>query len=120
MRVLIVDDNRNFARFLYGALATRGYQSRTAFSIADALAAAGEEHFDLFLLDIRVPDGDGRDLAARLMAAHGATPDQIVFMTALERDAVGDLSAVSTQAVLYKPFRLNGLLQILQDRAVPR
>jgi len=115
MRVLVVDDNRNFARFLYGALATRGYRSRTAFSIADALGAAAEEKFDLFLLDIRVPDGDGRELAARLMAEHGATPDQVLFMTALETDQIGDVSTVSAHAVLRKPFRLNGLLQILQD-----
>lgn len=119
MRVLIVDDNHNFARFLFGSLATRGYEPRVVTSAVHALAAARESAPDLYLIDVLLPDGDGRELARAFITELGATPEQIVFMTAAERNVIGDTASLSTQPVFFKPFRLGGLLDLLRAHAAP-
>lgn len=117
MAVLIVDDNRNYARFLRSALVTRGYGARAVATCKEALHAVEEDSFDLFLIDIRLPDGDGRKLIHRLRGEHGVTPGQIVLMTALPREQMGDTRELTANPVLYKPFRLSGLLEQLRERS---
>ncbi|MBI2930175.1 MAG: response regulator [Planctomycetes bacterium] len=118
MRVLIVDDNRNLARFLKGSLATHGYTSRAVSSVSEAIAAAMEDKYDLFLIDIGMPDGDGRELAGQFISAFAVTPDRIVFITARDRSEVCDVGHLTTHPVLHKPFRLSGLLDLVRKTAV--
>ena len=71
-RVLCVDDNQGIcdavARLLHAA------EVRTAANVAGALALAAVLQFDLFILDISLPDGMGTDLLATLKQRHPDTP----------------------------------------------
>jgi len=75
-RILVVDDNEDLRDNLAEVLGAEGYRVIQAADCASAAAAAAEG-FEVALVDVRLPDGDGTDLAARLVAAH---PDAEVVM----------------------------------------
>jgi signal transduction histidine kinase len=64
-RVLVVDDNAALAENLAEILGESGYLVRTATSCAQGLAVA-QEGFEIALVDVKLPDGDGTQLAAKL------------------------------------------------------
>ena len=103
MRFLLVEDNRELAASVAARLALDGHgvdQANTLAEAADCLACAA---YDLILLDISLPDGDGREFLARHRRAEHQTP--VIVMTA--RSAVSDrVDALDTGADDYitKPF----------------
>ena len=71
-RVLIVDDHAGFRASARRMLECEGYDVvGEAEDGSSALAAAQELRPDLVLLDVNLPDGDGRDIAARLCEEAG-------------------------------------------------
>jgi response regulator NasT len=69
--LLIVDDDRLVLETLAKGLRDAGYQVSEAGDCASALEAVAKEKPDLALLDVRLPDNTGVDLAKRLAADHG-------------------------------------------------
>ncbi len=112
MRVLIVDDEP-LARTRLAALLGECDGVAIVGHVDDgeaALAAIGDLHPDLLLLDIDMPGIDGVALAQRLA---GRTRPQIIFCTAYEAHALKafDLGAID---YLLKPVRLERLRDALQ------
>ena len=105
MRFLLVEDTPELARSVRDLLALDGHGVDHAGSLAEAedcLAAAG---YDLILLDIGLPDGDGRAFLARQRRAGRDVP--VIMMTA--RSAVADrVDALDGGADDYvtKPFEM--------------
>jgi DNA-binding NarL/FixJ family response regulator len=67
--VLIVDDDPGFRRVAADLLADRGYRLvGSAGSVEEVLPRVAELSPDVVLLDVGLPDGDGRALAAKLCA----------------------------------------------------
>jgi two-component system cell cycle response regulator DivK len=64
--VLIVDDNEKNLRLARDVLRAAGFRTLEAASGEDAVAAATEHLPDVILMDIRLPDIDGTEAAARL------------------------------------------------------
>ena len=62
LRILYVEDNHDSFEMLKVMLAISHIEVARASSIDDALTMAGAERFDLYLLDGRLPDGDGLSL----------------------------------------------------------
>src|SRR3954468_25038875 len=60
--VLIVDDDRSFARFMVAALQSRGHDVDWAGSVADGLGALFARRYDLVIIDLRLSDGSGLQL----------------------------------------------------------
>lgn len=105
MRFLLVEDTPELARSVCDLLALDGHGVDHAATLAEAedcLSAAG---YDLILLDIGLPDGDGRSFLARQRRAGRDTP--VIMMTA--RSAVADrVDALDGGADDYvtKPFEM--------------
>jgi two-component system response regulator TctD len=103
MRFLMVEDNRDLATSLCNRLSLDGHAVDWAATLAEAedhLAASG---YDLILLDIMLPDGDGRDFLAAHRRAKRDTP--VIVMTA--RSAVSDRVALLDSGAddyVTKPF----------------
>ena len=76
-RVLCVDDNESICRVVADLLSA--LEVRIATSVLGALADAAVVQFDLFILDIQLPDGNGFELLSKLRAAHPVTP--AIFIT---------------------------------------
>ena len=72
-RVLIVDDEREFAAALAERLCLRGYAARAVFSAQEAVAAAEAEPPDVVLLDLTLPGVRGVELlmTLRQLLPHG-------------------------------------------------
>ncbi|SAL82519.1 PAS/PAC sensor hybrid histidine kinase [Caballeronia choica] len=83
MNVLLVDDYRLTTDLLADVACSMGHSVTTAYSGAEALAAAnGEWTFDLILLDIALPDINGHELCVRLRASEKYASRRIVSLSA--------------------------------------
>jgi DNA-binding response OmpR family regulator len=108
MRVLIVEDQPQIARFLKEGLEQQGHAASTVSDGTTALGSARTQGFDLILLDWLLPDLDGLSVCRTLRAEGNATP--IIMLTA--KDAVADrVSGLDGGAddYLTKPFEFEEL-----------
>jgi CheY-like chemotaxis protein len=120
LQILVVEDepvNRALLRAVLGTAARLGPIELTeAATVAEGRARIGEARPDVVILDVRLPDGNGLDLARELDAS-GATPrPKIVVMSAsvLPRDREVALAAGS-DAFLGKPFMPRDLIGLLEE-----
>ena len=103
MRFLLIEDNAGLAGSVAARLSLDGHAVDLAGCLAEAEDCLRVASYDLILLDIMLPDGDGRDFLARHRLAERQTP--VIVMTA--RAAVSDrVDALDTGADDYitKPF----------------
>jgi len=70
VRVLLVDDERDFVDVLAERLETRGFRVRKAFSGEEALSRLEEEPTDVVLLDVLMPGMDGVEALAGIKKLH--------------------------------------------------
>ena len=110
--ILIVDDDRALRDTLVEQLTLDGEFSATqAASVAEAETALASQNaqFDAILLDVSLPDGDGRDLCVKLRKQGVKVP--IIMLTASddELDVVRGLDSGANDYIA-KPFRLAELL----------
>jgi PAS domain S-box-containing protein len=109
--VLLVEDDETAMRLTTGVLETAGYEVHQAMSLAAAAAALREHVPALVLLDVRLGDGSGLDLIARIRA-DAAT--RHVPILALSANAMPDDIARATDAgcddFLSKPASMRVLL----------
>jgi signal transduction histidine kinase len=112
-RVLLVDDNAGLVDNLTEILAEAGYAVRGAPSCAAALQAA-REGFDVALVDLRLPDGDGTALAPQLKEL--APDGEVVLLTgfATLESAVAAVRAGAC-AYLVKPCATHELLVTVEQ-----
>jgi CheY-like chemotaxis protein len=68
-RLLVVDDNRDFADTLGALFETMGHDVRIAYNGTDALSAAAEYRPDAVFLDIGLPGRNGYDVARTLRSS---------------------------------------------------
>jgi two-component system, cell cycle response regulator DivK len=87
--VLIVDDNQQNARLARDVLRAAGLRTIEAVSGVDALAQARDAQPALILMDIRLPDMDGGDVARQLKADARTQTIPVIAMTSL---ALGERS----------------------------
>lgn len=103
MKYLLVEDNLELADAIASRIRLDGHIVDHAARIADATAFSTTGEYDLILLDIMLPDGDGRSFLKRHRAAKNDTP--IIVLTA--RSQVSDrISMLDLGADDYvtKPF----------------
>lgn len=106
--ILIIDDDDEIARLLQLDLQDAGYHTSRADSVIKGLIMAREHTPDLVLLDLGLPDGDGRDILTRLRK-HSQVP--VIVLTA--RDVIEDkvaLLMLGADDYVVKPFQLPELL----------
>lgn len=110
--LLIVDDDAALRSTLAEQLEVDGEfapaEAGTAAE-AEAMLSGDQGRFDAVLLDIGLPDGDGRDLCAKLRKAGVKVPIIMLTGADAESDVVRGLDAGANDYIA-KPFRLNELL----------
>lgn len=79
--ILIVEDDPNTSRALTARLSADGHHAHPVGTCWAALNAASNGRFDLFIVDIGLPDGDGLSLGSRLLTIPGAQSTPIIFLT---------------------------------------
>jgi two-component system response regulator TctD len=108
MRYLLVEDNQALAQAILDRLSLSGHVVDHADRIETAHDYLRVSHYDLILLDIMLPDGDGRQLLKAYRANSGKTP--IIALTARSQvsDRVGVLD-LGADDYLTKPFDFSEL-----------
>jgi hypothetical protein len=115
MRILMVDDHVDTNQALQRLLTRRGYQVRTAGSVAAALKAA-EEPFDLLISDIGLPDGSGIDLLRMLRDRQPPVKAIALSGFGMEDDIRRSREAGFSEH-LVKPINLQKLEEAIQNVA---
>jgi two-component system OmpR family response regulator len=106
--LLVVDDEPFLRDAVAASLRFLGFEVTTAETAADALRLARDRPFDLLVLDVMLPDGDGFDIVRRLRRDGLGVP--VIFLTArdTEADKVTGLS-LGGDDYMTKPFGLEEL-----------
>lgn len=104
-RILIAEDDRALGDGLCLALKGPDAEPVLCRTLSAARSALGAEDFDLLVLDVNLPDGNGLDFLRRLRA--GANPIPVILLTAndMEMDIVAGLESGADDYVT-KPFSL--------------
>lgn len=107
-RLLMIEDDHRLAAMVRDYLAGHQLHVEVAGTAAQGLARFGREAFDLVLLDLMLPDGDGLDLCRRIRAA-GNVP---VLMLTAKGDPLDRIVGLELGADDYlpKPFEPRELL----------
>lgn len=100
--ILYAEDNEDAASMLSMLLGFYGIEVLPVRSVQDALQAAHHNHFDLYLLDSRLPDGSGFDLCQQLREFNSQIPVVFYSGAAYESDKQKGLAA-GAKEYLIKP-----------------
>ena len=106
-QILIVEDDPALSQGIRLALGQEGRQFVQAGTIGQAELELAERTFDLLILDLNLPDGNGLDLLSRLRD-RSALPVLILTANDLEMDQVTGLELGADDYVT-KPFSLSVL-----------
>lgn len=108
MRLLIVEDDPLIADSLIRCLGQSGNTVEALASLSEARAALAHSRFDLLLLDLGLPDGNGLTLLAELRKRGNSTPVLILTARGEVEERVQGLD-LGADDYLAKPFSLTEL-----------
>lgn len=116
LRILLVEDNNTNRLFMADALEEAGHQVFQAQDGGEARELLAQHSFDLALLDLRLPDCSGCDLAAEIRSKTGCAGSRMPLLamsaSALEEDRQQCLAA-GMDTYLSKPVSSETLLQAI-------
>jgi len=100
-RILCVDGNENITSMLADLLSELGHEPRAARDAANALRILRAEPFDLFIIDNRLPEGSGAELA-RSIRAHAPDAPIIIYSNDPQRAVWAEAQRAGAQAFVSK------------------
>ena len=103
MKFLLIEDNEDLAGALSSRMRSDGHVVDHAADLADAAAFVETGDYDLILLDIMLPDGDGRGFLERQRARGLDTPVIVLTARSQVSDRIGSLDLGADDYVT-KPF----------------
>ncbi|MFM9330414.1 response regulator transcription factor [Paenibacillus mesotrionivorans] len=106
--ILLLEDDRSLIDGLQYALTKNGFSVEVAHTIAEAEAFLSERTYDLLLLDVALPDGNGFEVCERIRRQGNAVP--IIFLTASDEEVnvIRGLD-IGGDDYMTKPFKLGEL-----------
>jgi DNA-binding NtrC family response regulator len=113
--VLIVDDDKSILRTFSHILQKQDYIVETAENGKQALERAKNRHYDLLLLDIRLPDMDGTDLLVKAKEEFQHTVKIVITGFPSMETGVKALSE-GADAYLGKPVKPKELLKTIDEQ----
>lgn len=114
-RILVVDNDQSVRDHAHAALGQIGCEIETAHNGEEALLMARSFHYDVVLVDIRLPDMNGYECFMQLRAINEHLP--VILMTGFGYDpghSIVKARQAGLKSALYKPFRLDQLLTELE------
>jgi two-component system KDP operon response regulator KdpE len=124
MRILVVEDEPHTQRFLRAALTASGYEVLDSATGKEALVLVAEWAPDIVVLDLGLPDMDGKKLIRKIRAS---SPVPIIVVSARDSEAEKILTLdTGANDYLEKPFVIgeflarvrSALRNVAQDRMI--
>lgn len=107
MNILLIEDNRSISKGIVYALRQDEYEVTLCESFSQALCAAPFD-FDVIIIDITLPDGNGFELFDEI---HRLCTAPIIFLTALDdEDSIVKAFDLGADDYITKPFSMRELL----------
>jgi two-component system, cell cycle response regulator CpdR len=107
-RILLAEDEKAMREYLTRALEKSGYEVVAVDRGTEAAPLLENEHFDLLLTDIVMPEMDGIELARHSSRVSPQT--EVMFITGFSGVALRAGEAMPNAKILSKPFHLRDLV----------
>lgn len=111
-RVLVVEDDKAIAQFLISSLSAAGMNASLAQTLQQALESFKTKKPQLMILDLELPDGDGKELIKQLRE-HSDIPIIVLSARQSEQEKVACFN-LGADDYLAKPFGIQELLARVQ------
>lgn len=108
MHILLIEDDTKLSRLVAKALEADGYVCDNASTIESARRKIDKDGYDLIILDLVLPDGDGVDYCREIRASAVSTPVLILTSRSRTIDKISGLDA-GADDYMPKPFSPNEL-----------
>ena len=111
-KVLIVDDDEELVELISDVLARDGrFEIRTVNNGFDAGMMVKEYRPDLIVLDVMLPDINGKEVCQRVRSDRTMNDVKIICISGMvEEDRVGELRAAGADDFMHKPFEIERLV----------
>jgi len=113
--ILVVDDDKSILRTFTRILQKNGYEIDSAETGKEAIEKACSRHYDLALVDIRLPDMDGTDLLAKIKEQLQNTIKIMITGFPSLESGVKALDE-GADAYLVKPVKPEELLMLIKEK----
>ncbi len=112
-KVLIVDDDQELVELIVDVLDKDGrFEVRTVNNGFDAGMMVKEYHPDLIVLDVMLPDINGKEVCQRVRTDKSMDDVRIICISGMvEEDKIEDLKAAGANDFLHKPFEVETLIE---------
>jgi DNA-binding response OmpR family regulator len=112
--ILVVDDDQSILKSTKSILQKEGYLVETAETGKEALDKMLEKHYDLVLLDVKLPDMEGTDI---LLQMKNPSDTIKIIITGFSSDELGKKAAdYGADDFLAKPIKPEELLATIRER----
>jgi DNA-binding response OmpR family regulator len=113
--ILVVDDDKSILRVFTRILQKSGYEIDVAETGKEAIEKAETGHYDLALVDVRLPDMDGTELLSRMQKT---IPDAVKIMITGFPSLENGVKALDegADAYLVKPVKPEELLMLIKEK----
>lgn len=110
MKILVVEDDLSLSAGICFELDCNNYLTVAAYNCKKANQLIQSDHFDLAILDVNLPDGNGFDLCRTIKETHPELP--VIFLTAndLENDVLNGFD-LGAEDYVTKPFNMQIFLR---------
>ncbi len=116
-RILVVEDTDRMRNLIRTVLHEYGYRTATATNGVEGLAEFGQDRPDLVLLDVRMPQLDGKETLSRIRKNH---PGVQVILSSGHPMTDDELHALGAASFLQKPYKpvllVKTIREVLDDR----
>lgn len=113
-RILVVDDNKDFADVFCDILRANNYRAESCYGGAQAIEKAQSDAYDIMFLDIRMPEMDGIQTLKEIKKIRPDTT--VIMMTGYSLDEMVH-KAIEEKAsdIIYKPFEIDKVLSLIKS-----
>ncbi|MBW1743216.1 MAG: response regulator [Deltaproteobacteria bacterium] len=119
IKLLLVDDEVDFLKSLSERLSLRDFEVTTASEGKQAIKAAKKGHFDVAILDLRMPGMDGTEVLKVLKDKHKWL--EVVMLTGHGSvDSAVEAGKLGAFGYLEKPYEFDNLVGMLKDAYTAR
>ena len=114
-KALIVDDDEELVELIRDVLDSDGrFEVRVANNGFDAGMMVKEYHPDVIVLDVMLPDINGKEVCQRVRSDPALDDVRIICISGMvEQDKVADLIAAGANAFVQKPFEVDQLIDAM-------
>ncbi len=114
LRILVVDDDRDFAESLVDIFEDLGHEVELVFDGESAIERCKAQHFDITFIDVRLPGIDGFESLSALRQVNPAA--KVIMMTGYKVEPLLEQAVErGALAAFFKPFDMDGVLAVLEE-----